>query len=222
MGRARGRCAGARTALLALACEALLVLACAAPVLVLACEAPAPVLEPVAPGPDCAALLSVAGRAVGCDPQLEPLMAALRASPDEPRCRAVARTLLDPPPLARGRVVSVYERPPAPDTAPLTADEQSALAELVLPGTLLLSPDLARRPGMPNTTATLDGVALASDAEGRLFSAGAPGEHDVTVRHADRETRACVTLQACEAVTLTAHGASLAPHPALRPGPCGP
>ncbi len=186
----------------------------------IACEGPARPVEAVAPGPDCAALIEVGTRALGCDPQLGSLMTELAASPDELRCRGAARLLLDPPALARGRVVSVYERPPAPDPAPLTADEHAALAELVLPGTLTLVPDLAPGPGVPNTTATLDGVALGSDTRGRLSSTWAPGEHQLMVRHADRETRACVTLRACEPLTLTAHGGSLAPHPALRPGPC--
>ena len=203
----RARCPGpaALTALLAL----------------LACEAPAPSVEPVAPGPDCVALLAVAERALGCDPRLQPLVAALRASPDEPRCRGVARGLLNPPTLARGRVVSVYERPPAPDPAPLSAAEHAGLAGVVLPGTLSLAPDLALRPGVPSTTATLDGVTLDSDAGGRLTGARAPGEHVLVVRHADRETVGCVTLRACESLTVTAHGATLAPHPALRSGPCG-
>lgn len=186
----------------------------------IACERPAGPAEAVVPGPDCAALIEVGTRALGCDPQLGPLMSELRASPDELRCRGAARLLLDPPALARGRVVSVYERPPAPDPAPLTAEEHKALGELVLPGTLMLVPDLAPGPGVPNTTATLDGVALGSDVRGRLSSTGQPGEHLLIVRHADRETQACVTLRACESLTLTAHGGSLAPHPALRPGPC--
>ena len=187
----------------------------------LACEAPAPDLVPVAPGPDCVGLIAVAERAVGCDPRLQPLVAALRASPDEPRCRGVARGLLNQPTPARGRVVSVYERPPAPDLAPLSAAEHAGLAGLVLPGTLTLIPDLALRPGVPNTTATLDGFALDSDADGRLTGMRAPGEHLLVVRHADRESVGCVTLRACESLTVTTHGASLAPHPALRPGPCG-
>ena len=186
----------------------------------IACEGPAVRIEPVAPGPDCAALIKVGTRALGCDPLLEPLMAELRASPDELRCRGAARLLLTPPALARGRVVSVYERPPAPDPAPLTAEEHAALADLLLPGTRTLTPDLAPGPGVPNTRATLDEVALDSDPRGRLSLTRAPGEHLLTVRHTDRETRTCVTLRACESLDLTAYGASLAPHPALRPGPC--
>ncbi|MBA3545378.1 MAG: hypothetical protein H0T76_02740 [Nannocystis sp.] len=186
----------------------------------IACEGQVVPVEAVAPGPDCAALIAVGTRALGCDPRLGPLMTELRASPDELRCRGAARLLLEPPALARGRVVSVYERPPAPDPSPLTADEHAALAELVLPGTLILVPDLAPGPGVPNTTATLDGAALGSDVRGQLSSTGQPGEHLLMVRHADRETLACVTLPACESLTLTAHGGSLAPHPALRPGPC--
>jgi hypothetical protein len=184
----------------------------------LACEARAPVTAE--PGPDCAALLAVAERAQGCDPRLGLLMTELRSAPDELRCRGAARGLLAPPPLARGRVVSVYEQPPAPDPTPLTAAEHAALAELPLPGTLTLIPDLAPGPGVPGTSATLGEVELAREAGGRLSGTWAPGQHLLRVRHADRETTACVTLRACEAVTVTAHGASLAPHPAVRPGPC--
>lgn len=190
---------------------------------VVACTASTPDPAPAGPGPDCAALLALGERANACDPRLAPLMAEVRSAPDELRCRGAARLLLGPPPpLARGRVVSVHERPPAPDPAPLTTTERAALAELPLPGTLTLTPDLAPGPGVPNTSATLDEVALARDAGGRLSGTSAPGEHLLRVRHADRETLACVTLRACEAVAVTAHGASLAPHPALRSGPCEP
>jgi len=174
------------------------------------------------PGPECAALIAAGERARGCDPAIDALVAELQARPQELRCRGAARQLLAPPTPARGRVVSVYERPPAPGDAPLDADERAALLRLPLPGTLVLAPDLAPGPGVPATTATLDGAPLTVDADGRLRGALAPGEHALTVRHANGETHGCVTLRACEAVVLTAHGASLAPHPALRSGPCGP
>lgn len=196
-------------------------LAALATLTALACEAHTPAV-PAAPGPDCEALLAVGDRARGCDPRLAALLAELRQDPDEPRCRGAARLLLERPSPARGRVVSVYERAPAPDTAPLGADEHAALLALPLPGTLTLIPDLAPGPGVPNTTATLDGLALVRDAGGRLSGTWAPGRHLLQVRHADRETRACLTLQACEEVAVTAHGASLAAHPAVRPGPCEP
>lgn len=188
----------------------------------LACQAQAPDL-PSPPGPDCAALLALGERARGCDPRIEPLLAELRHSPDEPRCRGAARLLLQAPTPARGQVVSVYERAPAPDTAaPLTADEQAALLASPLPGRLTLTPDLSPGPGVPNTTATVDGLALSRDGAGRLVATGAPGRHLLRVRHADRESQVCLTLRACEEVAVIAHGAALAAHPAVRPGPCEP
>ncbi len=170
-----------------------------------------------APGPDCSALIAAGERARACDPAIDALLLELRARPDERRCRAAARLLLAPPTPGRGRVVSVYERPPAPDEAPLGDDERASLTGLPLPGSLVIAPDLAPRPGVPATSATLAGVPLEVDADGRLRGRAAPGEHELTVRHANAEVRTCVTLTACAAVTLTAHGASLAPHPAVRP-----
>lgn len=196
-------------------------LAALATLTALGCEAPTPAV-PATPGPDCAALLAVGDRASGCDPRLEPLLAELRRDPEELRCRGAARQLLELPAPARGRVVSVYEPAPAPDLAPLSPAERAALLALPLPGTLTLTPDLAPGPGVPNTTATVDGLALLRDAGGRLSGTWAPGRHLLQVRHADRETRACLTLRACEEVAVTAHGASLAAHPAVRPGPCEP
>jgi hypothetical protein len=180
-------------------------------------EAPAP--PDTAPGPDCAALLTAGERARACDPAIDPLLVELRARPEEQRCRVAARQLLAPAP-PRARVVSVYEAPPALGAAPLSQAELGALAELPLPGSLVLEPDLAPRPGVPTTTATLAGAPLRVDAAGRLRGTHAPGRHSLEVRHAGAEARACVTLAACETVALTAHGAALAPHPALSAGPC--
>lgn len=197
-------------------------LAALATLTMLACEAPAGPDTPPAPGPDCAALLAAGDRARGCDPRLGPVLGELSARPDESRCRGAARLLLGPPPPLRGRVVSVYERAPARDTAPLTAEERAALLALPLPGTLTLTPDLAPGPGVPITSATVDDAPLLRQGGGRLFGTWAPGRHQLRLRHADRESAACVTLRACEEVAVTAHGASLAAHPAVRPGLCEP
>ena len=161
-------------------------------------------------------------RALGCDPAIADLLTELRERPDERRCRAAARQALTPPVAASGRVVSVYERAPTTSDAPLTAAEVAALTGLPLPGELVLSPDLAPRPGVPATTATLAGAALQVDADGRLRGSAAPGRHTLEVRHANDRGAACVTLTACSAVALTAHGALLAPHPAVVAGPCEP
>ena len=183
-------------------------------------EAPAPVREQ--PGPDCTALIDAGERARACDPAIDALLAELRARPDESRCRMAARQLLAPPAPGRGRIVSVYEQPSTIATTPLTADEHAELATLPLPGSLVISPDMAPRPGVPATTAMLADVPLELDSDGRLRGKTAPGEHTLVVRHANAEVRACVRLRACESVALTAHGASLAPHASLRTGPCEP
>jgi hypothetical protein len=186
--------------------------------LVTACAEP-PASPPPLP-PDCAALVEAGHRASACDPAIHALIVEIVEAPDERRCRSAARVLLEPPAPGHGRVVSVHERPRVRDDAPLTAAEHAALAALPLPGTLVVVPDLAPGPGVPPTSARLGGAPLASDADGRLRSTTAPGAHGLEVRHANAETHSCVTLTACETVTITAHGATLAPNPAVRPGPC--
>lgn len=185
---------------------------------VVACSEPATSPPPLPA--DCAALVDAGHRASACDPAIHGLLVEIVAEPDERRCRAAVRDLLDPPTAGPGRVVSVHQRPPARGDVPLTAGERAALASLPLPGTLVVVPDLALGPGVPLTTATLAGVALQPDARGTLRHATAPGTLDLQVRHANAETWSCVTLGACETVTLTAHGATLAPSAAVRPGRC--
>ena len=174
------------------------------------------------PGEDCLALIAAGERARACDPAIEGLLGELRERPDERRCRTAARLLLTPPDPTQGRVVSVYERPPVLGEHELTADERAELLRLPLPGRLVLAPDLAPKPGLPATTATLAGAALQVDADGRLRGHMAPGAHTLEVRHANGRSQVCVTLVACETLALTAHGASLAPHPSIRTGPCEP
>jgi len=186
--------------------------------LVATCSEPAPSSPPLPL--DCGALVAAGHRASACDPAIHALLVEIVEAPDERRCRAAARQLLGPPAPAHGRVRSVHERPPDLGQTPLTAAEQAALAELPLPGTLEIVPDLAPGPGVPPTSASLDGTPLIAGADGRLRSPTAPGAHTLEVRHANAESRTCVTLTACETVTLTAHGATLAPNPAVRAGPC--
>jgi hypothetical protein len=183
------------------------------------CAAPPPDAA-AAPGPDCAALLAAGERARACDPAISALLAELAARPDDRRCRAAARQLLAPAPAGPGRVVSVYERPPDRGAAPLDPGETAALADLPLPGALVLAPDLPPGPGVPETSASLAGEPLQVGEDGRLRGHRAPGPHALELRHAGEETRWCVTLRACESVELTAHGATLAPHPAVRAGGC--
>lgn len=187
------------------------------PALLATCAEPTPAPPPL--GPDCAALVAAGHRASACDPAIHPLIVELVATPDEPRCRAAARMLLAPPALV-ARVVSVHELPPDRGATPLTGPERTALEHLVLPGTLVLEPDMAPGPGVPPTSASLGDAPLTADADGRLRSATAPGAHTLEVRHANADTQSCVTLTACETVTITAHGATLAPNPAVRPGAC--
>lgn len=204
-----------RRRLIARASRLLLLHACA---WLVACGEP-PVEPPPLP-PDCGALVMAGHRASACDPAIHGLIVELVAAPDERRCRAAARTLLAPPAASHGRVVSLHEAPPVRDAEPLTPAEHAALAALPLPGALVVVPDLALGPGVPPTSASLDGVPLAAEASGRLRGWSAPGAFDLQVRHANAETWSCVTLAACETVTLTAHGATLASNPALRPGRC--
>lgn len=187
--------------------------------LLLATCAEPPASPPPLP-PDCGALVDAGHRASACDPAIAALLVEIVAAPDEPRCRSAARALLDPPAPGYGRVVSIHERPPDRGKTPLTPAELAALAALPLPGHLVVAPDLAPGPGVPPTTASFGDAPLAADSDGRLRVATAPGARTLEVRHANAETRTCVTLTACTTVTLTAHGATLAPNPAIRPGPC--
>jgi hypothetical protein len=175
-----------------------------------------------APAPDCQALIAAGERARPATPRSTNCSRSCAPGPDEPGCRTAARLLLAPPGPTQGRVVSVYERPPALGEAPLGPEERDGLLALPLPGRLVLAPDLAPKPGLPATTATLAGAALQVDANGRLRGHAAPGSHTLEVRHANDRAIACVTLAACETLALTAHGASLAPHRAVRAGPCEP
>lgn len=172
------------------------------------------------PGPDCAVWIAAGERALGCDPAIAGLLIELRARPEERRCRAAARQLLAPLRAEAPRIVSVYEPATPADAGPLTAEERGALLGMPLPGTVVVTPDLAPGPGVPVTTAELGGAPLAVDADGRLRGTRAPGEHTLALRHANGASRSCVTLRACETVGLTGHGAELAPHPSLRAGPC--
>lgn len=176
----------------------------------------------IVPGPDCTALIEAGERALRCDPAIDGLLTELRARPDERRCRGAARQAIAAPTPGRGRIVSVYERPAELGDTPLGDAERTALAGLALPGALVLAPDLAPRPGVPATTATLAGVALQQDGDGRLRGSAAPGAHTLEVRHANDRSVACVTLAACTSLALTTHGALLAPHPAVTSGPCEP
>ena len=171
-------------------------------------------------GEDCAALIAARERALACDPALAGLVDELRARPDERRCRAAARLLLAPSVPEAPRIVSVYEPATPPDGGPLSAEERAALLAVRLPGTLRVTPDLAPGPGVPATTAVLGGTPLTRGSDGRLHATRAPGEHTLALRHANGESRSCVTLRACETVALTAHGAELAPHSSLRVGAC--
>ena len=171
-------------------------------------------------GEDCLALIAAGARARACDPAIAALLEELGSEPEEPRCRAAARRLLAPPTPARGRVVSVYERGVEASAGPLDAGERAALSALPLPGLLVLAPDLTPKPGLPATTGSFAGAALEVGADGRLRGHAAPGSHTLEVLYANDRGVACVTLAACETLVLTAHGAALAPHPAVRVGPC--
>jgi hypothetical protein len=188
---------------------------------VLLVGAPACSREPSAAelGRDCGALQAAAGAAAACDPALAQLAVALAERPDEAACRAAVRTLLAPP-AAEPAIRSALATPPLVDASPLRDDELAALADLPRPAELVLVPDVKAAPGIPPTSAELDGAALEPDELGRLRVLVAPGARTLRLRHAGRESTWCVALDPCATTGLVAHGDKLARHPALRPGPC--
>ena len=176
---------------------------------------PAP---PARSGPDCEALAAAARRATACDPELERVATQLLVEPDEVRCRQVARGLLAGPPTTR--VQSVHtESSPGPQT-PLHDEERARLASLPLPGRLRVTPDVPPTEGRPSTLVKIDGQELARDKAGVSATAVEPGQHQLELLHAGARTRACIQLNQCETVRLTAHGSELAPHQAISQGPC--
>ncbi len=186
--------------------------------LLLACardEAPAATL-----GPDCAAVVAAARRASSCDPALEDLAARVEQDADEWACRDAARRLLDPLPAAEPRIRSVFEPEPGPRTEPLTPDEHARLDALPLPAFLVITPDVAPAPGVASTTAQIGELQLPADGDGRLRTGVAPGARSLRLEHAGQTAEYCVELRPCETLTAIAHGAKLARHPAVRPGPC--
>ena len=176
---------------------------------------------PTEVGPACAALLEAAERAKACDPALGHLARRIDDAPDESSCRVAARSLLaGTPPDREPRLRSVYETAPPQQDAPLSAKELRALADLPLPAQLEVAPDLRPGPGVPPTTVDLDEMTLRVDADGAIRGDVAPGARTLRLRHAGREALYCLELRACEATRIVAHGARLAKHPQLKPGPC--
>ncbi len=182
-----------------------------------ACKTPEP--SPARAGPDCQVLMDAATRASVCDPALRPLAEELLRTPDERRCRVAVRNLLDPRQDAPS-VRSLHEPPAAGATGPLSAREREQLASLPLPATVTLIPDLPPGPGVPPTQAILDGDALEPDNRGHLRTTLPPGAHTLVTRHAGSETVQCITIDACETLTLTVHAARPASHPRTTAGPC--
>src|SRR5690606_15179497 len=113
----------------------------------------------------------------------------------------------------------LLESPPSPDVTPLRDDELEALASLVHPASVVLTSDLPPEPGIPPTSASLDGLALDADGSGRLWADVAPGLRSLEIRHAGEQTTYCIELRPCETLAVTAHGAKLARHPDVMPGP---
>ena len=172
-------------------------------------------------GPACAALRRAATRSAACDPQLHELLARLVAEPIEVECivavRAAIGTHVPEPPRLR----SVYEGEPPRDLSPLSERELAALESLQSPASLVVTPDVGRVPGIPPTSASIEGLGLDVDADGRLTASVEPGAHTLRLRHAGRESHWCVELQACQVVEVTAHASQLATHPGVRAGACG-
>jgi hypothetical protein len=184
----------------------------------LSCSGPGP--TPGEPGPACEALLAAARRAEACDPSVTALADDIATSPDEPSCRAAARALIATPTDRAARLRSLGEPVPSPDLSPLSGTERRALLELPLPARLELVPDLRPGPGVPPTTVEVDGTFLRANEAGVLRGDAAPGARTLRLRHAGRESIYCLELRACETMRVATHGARLARHPQVEPGPC--
>lgn len=194
----------------------------AAAVLLLGATAACPTSPPPPPrpGPACRALLELADRGRGCDEVLASVAETVRGAPDEAACIRGARRLLAPPPEAAGEVHSVFTPAADVDASPLRAEELEALAVLEFPATLSVTPDIRAVPGVPPTRATLDGIDLTADAEGRLHASPAAGPRTLTLHHAGKQTDYCVELTACEPLALTSHASRLGKHARVHPGAC--
>lgn len=175
--------------------------------------------EPKPLGQDCNALVVAATRASRCDPGLARLAARVRADPDERRCAAAARRVLDPPKAPDARLHSVFEARDPPRSEPLALAERERLAASAVPSTLVLAPDLPPVPGITRPRAWLDGHALIDD-EDSLRILAAPGEHALQVRHAGRHADYCIALRDCETLRVTLHGVHLARNDDVREGLC--
>lgn len=133
------------------------------------------------------------------------------------RCRRAVRSILDGAPV-EPRVRSVFETPT--DAPSLTAPELERLRALPLPGTVVVTPDVPPRPGIPTTSATLAGAAMEADAQGRLSSFVEPGHRTLRLHHADADIDHCLRVDPCQTINLVAHGAKLAIDPHVRTGAC--
>ncbi len=185
--------------------------------MLLACGGESP---EVGVGPACAALRDAAQRGSRCDPILASLAETLQTKPDEAACVAAVRTMLAPGEPAAAGLRSVYEPAAAVSADPLSDAELAQLIQLRRPATLTISPDVGRVPGIPPTLASLDGLALDVDVDGRLSTDVAAGHHTVRLRHAGRDKTWCVHLRDCETLEVVAHGAQLARHPDVSSGRC--
>lgn len=173
-------------------------------------------------GPDCAHLIDAARRAARCDPALTRLVHNLEADPDVARCRTAARVLLAGPPPTGGGIRSVFEPEPQPGSGPLTEEERIALQRLPFPARVLIRPDRPHAPGIPTTSARVGGLLLDEEEPGLLSRYVPPGEQTLELRYAGAAQSYCVSLDPCEVLELTAHGAKLSVHARARPGPCAP
>ncbi len=195
----------------------------------IACEAPSPTLTqgPAAHAvakqlPEaCGLLVEVAERARRCDPRLASLAAELRANPEAAACTQALRNLIDPGAHAEARVHSLFE--PATgivDASELSGDEVRRVREINFPGHVEVHPDRRPGPGVPPTAVRVSSEALDVELDGRLHAHADPGPHELQLQHAGLSSAYCLTLGECEKVSLTAHGAKLAPHPRIKGGPC--
>lgn len=171
-------------------------------------------------GPDCQALLQLGARAAACSAELGPLVEQIRAAPLEPKCSQAARALLQDPEVAVTRPRSLFEPEAKPNDGPLDTRERIALGEFVLPATVEIELDVPLEPGVASTRAELGSMALTAAATGALRAEVRPGAYRLRLHHAGRSSEYCVQLSPCMTTRVIAHGARLARHPDLTPGPC--
>jgi hypothetical protein len=168
--------------------------------------------------------LQAAERAQACDPKVQRAAQRLRQQADEGQCRIAVRAMLARRPPNEPALRSVHAPAPSPsardDATPLTPDELEALRSLEQPASVTLVPDVPPGPAVVRSRASLAGLELVADEEGRLSTTVAPGIHNLLLHHGGNSRTYCLELAACDSLTVIAHGSRLARHPKVTAGAC--